>query len=139
MKAKGVFQKIMDCFSRATLNPRSLLVNEYTNIVDQLHSLFVKQSKKKKFYCWTCQKDNPVGFRSPSGTAANKSKSYRYDLLTASNFGRVCSASFSNIVKAILYTRLTGLKEIEHGNTYEPNAIRALELSEGATVVYSFN
>lgn len=47
MKANGLFQKIMDCFSRARLNARSLLINEHTNIVEQLHSLFVKYNGEK--------------------------------------------------------------------------------------------
>lgn len=68
----------------------------------------------------------------------DKRKSYRHGLLTASNFGCVCSArspaSFSNIVKSILYTQLSGLKEIEHGNTNEHKAIQALELLEGVSV-----
>lgn len=49
MKANGLFKKkIMDCFSRARLNATSLLINENTNIVEQLHSLFVKYNGGKR-------------------------------------------------------------------------------------------
>lgn len=69
----------------------------------------------------------------------DKWKTYRYGLLTESNFGRVCCArspeSFPNIVKSILYTRLAGLKEIEHRNTNEHKAIRALEELERVSIV----
>lgn len=241
MKANGLFKKIMDCFSRARLNARSLLINENTNIVEQLHSLFVKYNGGKRLHFAPshsfgtrakmgvlqhntgrlhstifeatnqitndliksiefrrqCQnlnkkmKDTPFEDRQKNqqsiaaGGDANyglnprtadmdpseyelekerflgdlrerqsrhisieretigqrdcdKWKTYRYGLLTASNFGLVCCArspeSYSNIVKSILYTKLAGLKEIEHGNTNEHKAIRALEELERVSI-----
>ncbi len=75
----------------------------------------------------------PIGQRD-----CDKWKSYRRGLLTASNFGCVCSArsppSFSNIVRSILYSKLSDSKEIEHGNANKHKAIRALKLLEGVSV-----
>lgn len=65
-------------------------------------------------------------------------KQYRSDLLTASNFGRVCCArspqSFTGIVNSILYTDISNLKQVAHGSFYEKNAIKKLEELEGITV-----
>lgn len=68
-------------------------------------------------------------------------KRYRALMLTASNFGRVCCArspeSYTGIIKSILYTDISNLKQIAHGSFYEKNAIRKLEELEGITVVNS--
>lgn len=58
-------------------------------------------------------------------------KRFRKNMLTASNFGRVCCAkspeSFKGIVESILYKDISNLKQIAHGTFYEKNAIEKLE------------
>lgn len=65
-------------------------------------------------------------------------KLYRSDLLTASNFGRICSCrspqSYEGIVKSMLYTDISHLKQIDHGKFYEDNAIKKLEELYGIKV-----
>lgn len=92
-----------------------------------LEKLKVNQSKRKDIERDTLNQQKSIEW-----------KQYRSDLLNASNFGRICSCrspqSYEGIVKSMLYTDISNLKQIDHGNFYEEKAIRKLEEVYGISV-----
>lgn len=64
---------------------------------------------------------------------------YRVNMITASNFGRICNArsppeSYAGIINSMLYTDISHLKQIAHGSFYERNALKKLEEAEGIKI-----
>lgn len=127
LKTINLFQKIMDCFGRARLNAKSILLNEHTNVVEQLHSLFVKYTGGKRIHFAS---SHSFGTRAKMGVLQHNTGRLHSTIFQAT--GRTTNILITNIEDGRLSRNLKKKTKADH-------TIRTKKPSGGPDASYGGN